>query len=668
MCGIAGWFELRDRLRPTEVQQILGAMTDALAHRGPDASGLWTDDDAGIALGHRRLSIVDTSEAGAQPMRSSSGRYVISLNGEIYNAPELGAELGGLGRRFRGHSDTEVLVEAIDEWGLDHALEYANGMFAFALWDRDDRTLHLVRDRLGEKPLYYGWFGDTLLFGSELKALRVHPRFNGDIDRVALTEFLRLGCVPAPLAIFKHVKKLPPASVLTVRARAGHSRESRPTTYWSVFDAHDPEIAIREISDEDATAQLEDALRNAVRLRLRSDVPLGAFLSGGIDSATVVALMQSQVGSPVRTFTIGSTSRDHDEADRAARTAKHLGTQHTQLVVTGEDALGLLPRLPTIYDEPFADSSQIPTLLVSQLARRDVTVSLSGDGGDEVFGGYGRYRQLPALSARLDRVPRPLRRAGARVVDSVPLRAAEFATAPLPRRYRAKATKLARLSALLSADSPVEMHRVLASHYLDPASIVIGGANLSAHGDEHWSQSDIATQAMARDSISYLPDDILVKVDRATMSVGLEGRIPFLDHHVVELMARMPARMKIRGGEGKWLLRRVLERHVPAAWFAGPKSGFSVPIGRWLRGPLRPWAEDLLSADRLRREGYFRVEPIRRMWSLHVDGRHDLGYLMWDVLMFQSWLETSAAIPVGQPADACSPTTASSVGASPEHP
>ena len=447
--------------------------------------------------------------------------------------------------------------------------------------------------------------------------------------------------VPAPRSIFEHVKKLPPATVLTIDARRPNPGDAQPVPYWSVLDSYASDHAIHDISDADAIDQVEQLLLDATRIRMRSDVPLGAFLSGGIDSATIVALMQAQSDDSVRTFTIGSTSRSHNEADRAAAVASHLGTRHSELIVTGEDAQGLVTRLPAIYDEPFADSSQIPTLLVSELARRDVTVSLSGDGGDEVFGGYDRYRWVPRVAARSGMVPHSVRRFGAGAIASIPPRAWDTMTAPIPSRFRPQipATKAAKLSAISTLDSPEDMYRELVSHFDDPASIVIGGAESSHSDHAMWRSDEIAARMMARDTVTYLPDDILVKLDRATMSVSLEGRIPLLDHRLVELMARMPAHLKIRDGQSKWVLRRVLERHVPASLFAGPKSGFGVPIGSWLRGALRPWAEELLSTDRLSRDGYLRVEPIRTMWAEHLGRRRDWGYHLWDVLMFQAWLE-----------------------------
>jgi len=642
MCGIAGVLDLAGATTADELQSTARTMAAALRHRGPDDHGTWVDPAAGVAFGHQRLSIVDLSAAGAQPMCSSSGRYVLSYNGEIYNAEALANDLSGSGRRFRGHSDTEVLVEAIDEWGLERAVERTNGMFAFSLWDREHRRLHLVRDRLGEKPLYYGWIGNVLVFGSELKALRAHPAFSGEIDRDALSLFLRFNCVPAPWSIFRGIQKLPPASILTVDpARRPH--EALPEPYWSALAAFEHRDGSPALSDDDATDHLEELLLDATRSRMRSDVPLGAFLSGGIDSSTIVALMQRESSEAVRTFTIGNTVATFNEADRANAIAQHLGTHHTELLVTPEDALSVIPRLPHVYDEPFADSSQIPTFLVAEIARRDVTVSLSGDGGDEMFGGYDRYRWVPRVAKRFGRVPAGVRRAASNALLAVPPRVWDALALPLPTgmRPRMPATKLAKLAAIMTLDSPPAMYRELVSHWEEPDAVVIGAHEPPTAVDAAWQTGRRPEDAMmAVDVVTYLPDDILVKLDRATMSVGLEGRVPILDHRVVEFATSLPLEQKIRDGQSKWLLRRVLARHVPTRLFESPKSGFGVPIGTWLRGPLRPWAEELLAPDRLRREGFLRPEPIRAAWDEHQRGRRDHEYHLWDVLMFQAWLET----------------------------
>jgi asparagine synthase (glutamine-hydrolysing) len=643
MCGIDGFLDLRRSARAEHLTDIVDRMTTTLVHRGPDASGSWVDADAGIALGHRRLSIIDLTEAGAQPMHSASGRYVISYNGEIYNAVDLAHELTASGHQLRGHCDTEVLLEAIDAWGLDRALERSNGMFAFALWDRRERRLHLVRDRLGEKPLYYGWMGDTLLFASELKSLRAHPAFRGSVDRDALAAYFRANCVPGPRSIYEGVRKLPPGSVLTIEADRARdrARAAAPVPYWSAFDAYTDDSRSAPVSDDDAIDAVDELLLDATRMRLRSDVPLGAFLSGGLDSSVVVALMQRHSTDAVRTFTIGSPSATYDEADRAAEIATRLGTDHTELTVTADEALAVIPRLAGIFDEPFADSSQIPTLLMAELARRDVTVTLSGDGGDEVFGGYQRYRWVPRLAHWLARVPAGSRAAVASVLLRVPPSVWDGLVAPLPTsvRPRIPSTKVAKLSRIATLDSPEAMYRRLAAHWDDPSALVIDGTDDERDDGDAWDGDDIVHRMMALDTTTFLPDDILVKLDRTTMSVSLEGRIPFLDHRLIELVAGLPESMKIRNGESKWLLRRVLERHVPGKLVSGPKSGFGVPLGAWLRGPLRPWADDLLSPAVLHRQGYLRAEPVTRMWEEHRSGRRDWEYHLWDVLMFQSWLE-----------------------------
>jgi len=643
MCGIAGFLDLQRSTNEDALRAAVTSMARAVRHRGPDAEGTWVDPDAGVALGHRRLSIVDVSNAGAQPMRSRSGRYVLSYNGEIYNAQALGKQLERMGCRFRGHCDTEVLIEAIDAWGLESAIDRANGMFAFALWDRELQRLQLVRDRLGEKPLYYGWIGDIFVFGSELKALRGHPSFSAEVDRDAVALFLRVNCVPAPHSIFRGIWKLPPASILTIEP-GRRSRDATPVTYWSVFEAYerrDPS----GLNDEDATDRLEELLRDAIRMRMRSDVPLGAFLSGGIDSSTIVALMQDQSSQPVRTFTIGSTSAMFDEADQASAVSRHLDTRHTELLLTANDALGVIPKLPEIYDEPFADSSQIPTLLVSEIARRDVTVSLSGDGGDELFGGYDRYRWVPWAVNRSGRLPQRLRAAMAKGILAVPPGVWDSVARSVPAslRPRIPATKLAKLAAIMPLESPEAMYNQLAAHWPNPDSIVVDGhepavASRSPSPDD----AHLAQWMMTLDTVTYLPDDILVKLDRATMSVSLESRVPLLDHRVVEFAAGLSPAVKFRHGRGKWILRCVLNRYVPKGLFERTKAGFGVPIGAWLRGPLRPWAEALLATDRLRRDGYLRPEPIRAIWEEHQSGRRNWEHRLWDVLMFQAWLETLA--------------------------
>jgi len=651
MCGITGFLDLASNLTNDELTTLVVAMAATLRHRGPDDLTSWVDAPARIALGHTRLSIIDLSPTGAQPMVSASGRYVISYNGEIYNARDLAPELEAKGVRFRGHSDTEVLVEAIEAWGLERTLNRLDGMWAFALWDRAERRLQLARDRLGVKPLYYGTLHNAFLFGSELKALRVHPKFDADIDRDALARYLRFSYVPAPWSIYEGVRKLPPGTTLTIDAVTGLTAEPEP--YWSAFHAFEQSRAPVP-SDDELVEELHMLLRDAVQMRMISDVPLGAFLSGGIDSSTVVALMQEQSSEPVRTFTIGSTSRTYNEADVAHEVAGILGTRHTELVVTADDALAVIPQLGTMYDEPFADSSQIPTHLVSQLARRDVIVTLSGDGGDEVFGGYDRYRWLPRTARRFQKVPAAARRALAKGLLAVPPRAVDAAVRPLPVRYRPRipSVKLAKFAAIARLDDPAAMYATLVTHWNSPEDLVVGTRSADTLVDhaEQWPQvGGLENLLMALDTCTYLPDDILVKLDRATMAVGLEGRVPLLDYRVVEWAAALPPRTKIVDGESKHLLRRILRGYVPDEVINRPKTGFGVPLGEWLRGQLRPWAEELLAPSRLAAEGHLRPEPVQAMWGEHQAGRRDWGYHLWDILMFQSWLD--AATPAAQVAE-----------------
>jgi asparagine synthase (glutamine-hydrolysing) len=626
-------------------------MAAAIAHRGPDSGGVWVDEGHGLALGHRRLAIIDLSPHGHQPMVSASGRFVISFNGEIYNFRELRRELNGRSH-FDGGSDTEVMLAAIEAWGLQGALDRFVGMFAFALWDRAAARLHLVRDRLGKKPLYYGFLGSSFVFASELHAFRAHPAFTGEVDRESLSLLLRHNCIPAPHSIYRGVHKLLPGAILSLG-----SPESSAVEMGSLWSAK--AVAADGLShpftgsDEEAADALEDLLRDAVRLRMVSDVPLGAFLSGGIDSSLVVALMQAQSDRPVRTFSIGSPDPGYDEAQYAGAVARHLGTEHTELYVTADDALAVIPRLPTIYDEPFADSSQIPTFLVSELARREVTVTLSGDGGDELFAGYNRHVWGERVWNALRVVPAPVRQLVAASLGRVsPLswdRLYDTVEPAVPRGLRQQmfGYKMNKLAGLLSSRSPFDLYSRVASHWMDPSEVVIGAAGgpeptpLSAQ-EQQW---DFTAQMMYRDLITYLPDDILTKIDRASMAVSLEARVPLLDHRVVEFAWRLPLHMKIRGGQSKWLLRQVLHRHVPRELIERPKAGFGVPIDAWLRGPLRDWAESLLDERRLNQEGYFHPAPIRQKWAEHLSGRSSWQYHLWDVLMFQAWLEATHAPP-----------------------
>lgn len=631
MCGIAGFLNTARTQGTEELHAIAARMSGTLRHRGPDDFGVWTDAERGVALGHCRLSIIDLSPAGHQPMASRRGRFQLVYNGEIYNHAALRAELEPRGHKFTGHSDTEVMLAAILEWGLTDAVRRFIGMFAFALWDGREQTLTLARDRLGIKPLYYGRFGSTVLFGSELKALKSHPAFRTEIDRDALALFMQHNYIPAPHSIYQHVFKLPPGTLLTLRAT--DQSLPRPVPYWSLRDVVEHGKANPFTGSEiDAADELEKLLSDAVRLRMIADVPLGAFLSGGIDSSLVVALMQRHSTRPMKTFTIGFEEPSYNEAPFGKAVAEHLRTDHTEQYVSPREAMEVIPRLPELWDEPFADSSQIPTLLVSQLARRHVTVSLSGDGGDELFGGYQRYVHIDNLWRQLNRLPPPLRRVAAQVIEPCQSLIPSSLAAKIQRRIdRLKITHPGRMYFL---------HNI---HWPEPERIVIGGRAVPtpASQPEWWpSVLSYREQWLYADTLTYLPDDILVKVDRASMAVGLEARVPLLDHRVVEFAWRLPLEWKIHGQTGKWLLRNVLERHVPPQLFERPKTGFGVPIDSWLRGPLRAWAEDLLDERRLRAEGYFHPEPIRQKWQAHLAGRENWHYHLWDILMFQAWLAT----------------------------
>jgi asparagine synthase (glutamine-hydrolysing) len=651
MCGIAGFVGGRFDHGGQGARAALGRMTGAIAYRGPDSAGAWLEAESKVALGHRRLAILDLSPAGEQPMSSPSGRFVTVYNGEIYNHLELRERLAG---PWRGHSDTETLLAAIEAWGVEGALKQCVGMFALALWDRQEKALILARDRLGEKPLYYGWQGEgveaAFLFGSELKALARHPAFRREIDRRALALFTRFNYVPAPHSIYAGIAKLPPGSFLTLRAG---EKSPAITAYWSAAEvAAAGSAAPLDIGPEEATDALERVLSKAVSQQMISDVPLGAFLSGGVDSSTIVALMQAQSSRPVKSFSIGFEDPAYNEAEHAAAVARHLGTDHTELYVRAEDALAVIPSLPSIYDEPFADASQVPTLLVSRLARKQVTVALSGDGGDELFAGYNRYGLAARNWGRISKLPRPLRSALAKGLVSVsPERWNKVAGAvapilPASLRLSLPGEKVHKAARGLASASADELYQGLVSSWRDPGEIVIGGsepATLGAETLDRLGKLGTCERMMALDMLTYLPDDILAKVDRAAMSVSLETRVPLLDHRVVEYAWRLPLDLKLRGGESKWVLRQLLYRHVPRALIERPKMGFGIPIDGWLRGPLKGWAEELLSERRLAGEGYFRPEPIRAAWDAHQSGRANMQYQLWAILMFQSWLEGQSA-------------------------
>jgi asparagine synthase (glutamine-hydrolysing) len=653
MCGITGFWS-DSETRDDALRGRISAMTSTLQHRGPDDEGIWIDADSGVALGFRRLAIVDLSPAGHQPMTSESGRYEIVFNGEVYNFALLRRDLEQLGHQFRGGSDTEVILAAVEEWGLAEAVKRFVGMFAIALWDRESRQMHLVRDRLGIKPVYYGWFGDTFLFGSELKSLAAHPAFQAEIDRGALTLYLRHGYVPTPYSIYRGVSKLPPGSILSLQHHTKGAEHLQ--TYWSA-----QRVALEGASSpfpgsrEDAAVRLDELLREAVALRMIADVPLGAFLSGGIDSSTVVALMQAQSSQPVKTFTIGFDEQGYDEAAHAAAVSRHLGTDHTALVVTPAEARDVIPQLPWMYDEPFADSSQIPTFLVSQLARRHVTVSLSGDGGDELFGGYNRYFWGDSIWRRIGWAPKSARSIGGRALTTLSVetwnRYLSRLQPVLPTKFRQQTPgdKLHKLAEVLSVETSEDLYLGLVTQWSEPERVVINGKEphtVLTSRSQRIDLPEFARRMMYLDLVSYLPDDILTKVDRASMATSLEARVPLLDHRVVEFAASIPLDMNITDATGKGLLRDVLYRYVPRDLMERPKMGFGVPVGAWLRGPLRAWAEDLLDPGQMQQEGYLNPEPIQKKWREHVAGERNWQYHLWTVLQFQAWLRAGGAAGV----------------------
>jgi len=639
MCGIAGLLAPRANRSVDGTERLLARMTEPMTWRGPDDSGAWCDPGAGIGLGHRRLSVLDLSHHGAQPMHSADGRWVLTYNGEIYDHRELAEDLRAAGVELRGHSDTEVLLEAIALWGPDATLARIDGMFALGVWDRRERRLHLARDRMGEKPLYYGRLGTgEVVFASVLDAIAAHPDFDRRVDRDALALYFRHKYVPAPWTIYSGIRKLEPGHTVVVEADGSIGT---PSPYWSYLEVVSKGTTFTG-SPQEAVDELDRLLRRSVRRRLVADVPVGAFLSGGIDSSTVVAIAQQESARPVRTFTIGSESADYDESDDARSVASHLGTDHTELVVSERDAQAVVERLGAIYDEPFADSSQVPTRLVSELARRSVTVALSGDGGDELFAGYNRYVWVPAIWRQLARVPLPARRAAANLGAAVPVGAWDAVARLLPERRRPRmlGLKVAKVLGVADAGDEYEVYHRLVSHWQRPEQLVPGAVEPpTLHTDPtRWPQTaGIVEHMAALDAVTYLPDDVLAKVDRATMSVSLEARVPLLDRDLVEFAAGLPLGMKIRDGVSKWPLRELLARYVPRSVFERPKSGFGVPIEDWIRGPLRPWAEAHLLGDATR--AFLDVDLVRRTWEAHLRGRANHAYELWDVLMFSVWAE-----------------------------
>jgi asparagine synthase (glutamine-hydrolysing) len=687
MCGFAGFVVTSDPLRDVSLhasfamsdrdamERVATRMAQAIAQRGPDDAGAWADESFGVAFGHRRLSVVDLSPAGHQPMVSISGRYTLAFNGEIYNHLELRGQIENINRQssnsistpqWRGHSDTETLLAGFEAWGVEVTLQKSNGMFAFALWDKQTQTLTLARDRLGEKPLYYGWTNGAFVFGSELKALREYPGFANPLCRQALAQYLRFMYVPAPRSIYQGIYKLEPGCLLTMKGKPPLTAPSQPIQqcsgkeqnygnvqikrWWSLADAVISGAQNPISNEKEGLEQLEAHLIDAVRLQSLADVPLGAFLSGGVDSSTIAALMQQQSSRPVKTFTIGFDEAGFDESPYASAVAKHLGSDHHEMRVTAQMAQSVIANLPEIYDEPFADSSQIPTHLVSKLARQNVTVALSGDAGDELFGGYSRYFWVPRIWNRLSILPSPARKFVGKALSAVPvsfwndLGSPVFGNGLGVTRLGDKVHRLAdRMRHVNDMDG---LYRSLVSEWADPGSLVLGENGervIEPHSllDMPLPLPDMQQPLpmMYQDAMTYLSDDILCKVDRAAMACSLETRVPFLDHRVVELAWQLPLNMKVRGNTGKWALRQVLYKYVPKELIERPKAGFAIPIGQWLRGPLREWAEGLINEKRLVSEGYLRPETICQAWSEHLSGRRDHTAKIWSVLMFQAWLE-----------------------------
>ena len=657
MCGIVGIF---GNLRKEDLERSINKMSATLIHRGPDDSGTWVNEESGIAFGHQRLSIVDLSSVGHQPMISPCGKFSVIFNGEIYNHLQLREKLNNskYKQSWRGHSDTETLVSAFSQWGIEKTLNQLVGMFAIAVWNIKTKKLYLIRDRFGEKPLYYGWSNGIFLFGSELKALRSYKGFNNEIDRSSLSLYMQYMYVPSPYSIFKDIYKLDPGCILEIDSIGAMQSPKQITS----FTFNSKGVGIKQwyslsdivknsqnnlITDEnEAVELLEKTLLESVQSQLISDVPLGAFLSGGIDSSVIVSLMQKVSKKPVETFTIGFEESAFNEAIYAKEVAKYLGTDHHELYVTASDAFKVIPHLPTLYDEPFADSSQIPTYLVSKLAKQKVTVSLSGDAGDELFGGYNRYLWGSRIWSKAKWIPPNLRSIVGGVIQKLPVSEWDKLGHSLPNKYRVssmgdKAHRMAhRLKTVKNLDDMY--HSLVTEGYREESLVVNDGLVLETKVDNYniiSSISESEQRMMLWDSLTYLPDDILTKVDRAAMGVSLETRIPFLDHRVAELAWRLPLEMKIKNGEGKWPVRQVLYKYVPRELIERPKAGFAVPVGQWIRGPLREWASDLLDETRIQREGYFNPKLVKELWEQHLSGRHDWTPRLWAILMFQAWLD-----------------------------
>jgi asparagine synthase (glutamine-hydrolysing) len=641
MCGLTGFWDFKQYTSKEKLLAYAEAMASRIKERGPDSAGTWCDETIGIAMGHRRLAIVDLSEAGHQPMISASGRLVIAYNGEIYNTAELRQELIAQGYRFRGHSDTEVILEACEAWGVKSTCQRLIGMFTFALWDKQERKLFLVRDRLGIKPLYWGFNHGVLFFGSQIKSFIDHPKWNPQLDKSALTAYFRYNYIPAPLSIFEEIYKVLPGTILSIDEK----EQREEIRFWDFQTVAKEGMHSRDKrSTSDLVSELDTLLRDAVKRRMLAEVPLGAFLSGGIDSSTVVALMQAQNDKPIQTFSIGFHENGYDEAQYAAAVAKHLGTEHHEWYLSAADACEIIPNIPDWCDEPFADVSQIPTFLVSRLARQFVTVSLSGDGGDELFAGYNRYFVGQAYWQRLRLLPSWLRWVGSYGIKRLSPKRWDHLAQVIPRQIRPRLVgdKAHKFAEILKTSNPNTFYRSLVSHWDNPSDLVLEGAEPDiAPWDnfENMAEGSFLDTMQRMDTLTYLPDDILAKVDRASMAVSLEARVPLLDHRVVEFAWGLPPDVKIREGKGKWLLRQVLNQYIPQKLIERPKMGFGVPIDHWLRGPLREWAEELLSESRLQADGILNPQPIRQRWQEHLSGKRNWQYSLWGVLMFQTWKE-----------------------------
>jgi asparagine synthase (glutamine-hydrolysing) len=648
MCGLTGFIWNSDS-KISHVARSLDLMTDAINHRGPDSEGSWIDEKDCISFGHKRLSVIDLTSAGSQPMFSNSKRYIIAFNGEIYNHNTL-RDLLKKEIVWNGHSDTETLLACFEHWGVDKTLENLVGMFAIALYDSEEKALYLVRDRMGEKPLYYGWNNGVFLFGSELKAIKSFPGFSGVVDRSALSLYLKYDYVPAPFSIYQGIKKLPQASYIKIKMNSGRWDSKQildPIKYWSLKEValSGQSNASKKNNEYRLIDKLDDVLSKSIEQQMISDVPLGAFLSGGVDSSLVASLMQKNSMNKIQTFTVGFNERSYNEAEYAKKVALHLGTEHTELYISPEQAINVIPKLPLIYDEPFADSSQIPTFLVSEMAKKHVTVAISGDGGDELFGGYNRYTMACKIWKIVEKTPFFVRKALSKGITSVTPKIWDNLGNSIPQKFNVAhpGDKAYKFADILLASEISDVYDRLVSHWEHSCDVVIGCNNINKPiYESHFTNDE--HNMMFFDSVSYLPDDILTKVDRASMASSLETRVPFLSHKVVEFAWNLPLDVKIRDSKGKWIVRKVLDNYVPNKLIDRPKMGFGIPIDSWLRGPLKDWAESLLDESRLKNEGFFHPEPIRKIWAEHLSEKRNWHHHLWSILMFQAWLEQQVGI------------------------